>query len=131
MLTFNAALSEGFTYIIESQRGQKDPFSVVIKPISSVKLMTLEDGLLKRSADNSVSISSGSYNASLCKNALTGWNNMVDGAGKAIAMKTTAAGFISDDSLDQLPSSIITEIANVIAAVSQDPANIQIFSEAN
>jgi len=131
MLTFNSALTEGFKYVIESQKGQKDAFCVTIKPISSVKLMSLEDGLLKRSADNSVSISTGTYNASLCKNAITGWENMVDAAGKPIKMKANAAGFIMDESLDMLPSSVITEIAQVVASVSQDPANIQLFSDEN
>jgi len=129
MLTFNKALAEGFKYVIESERGEKRPFSISIEPINSVKLMTLEDGLLKRDQNNSLSISTGSFNASLCTNAITGWANMVDEKGKAIPIKLDPAGYITIESLEKVPSTIITEIAGVISSVSQDAANIQIFTD--
>lgn len=129
MLTYNAKLSEGFNYIVESERGEKKPFSITITPIDSVRLVMLEDGLLKRGQDNSLSISTGSYNCSLCQNAITGWDNMVDEKGKAIPIVLDQKGHISADALSKLPTSIITEIAGVIASVSQDPSTIQLFTE--
>jgi len=130
-LIFNEDLSEGFKYIIESERDAKNPFSVTIKPIDSVRLVTLEDGLLKRGQDNSVSVATGSYNISLCLNAITDWENMVDGKGKAIAMVKDIKGYISQESLEMIPTSVITELAEVIASVSQDPSTIQIFKAAD
>lgn len=126
-IVYNKQLTEGFKYIPEDQRDDKKPFSVTIKPIDSVRLVTLEDGLLKRGQDNSLSISTGSYNVSLCKNALIGWDNMTDEKGKALDIDLEATGYISNDSLSNLPTALITEIAGVIAASSQDPSNIQLF----
>lgn len=130
-IVFNTELAEGFTYIVESEKGEKKPFSVTIKPIDSVRLVTLEDGLLKRGQDNSLSISTGSYNVSLCRNSITGWDNMNDNKGKAIPLVTDVKGYISEASLEMLPTSLITEIAGVIASVSQDPSTIQLFTDSN
>ncbi len=128
-LSFNKDLEAGFKYIVESEKGEKKPFSVTIQPIDSVRLVTLEDGLLKRGQDNSLSISTGSYNVSLCRNAITGWDNMNDASGKAIPVNVDAKGYIAEASLAMIPTNLITEIAGVIASVSQDPSTIQVFSE--
>lgn len=129
-LVFDRKITEGFPYTPESQRGIKNPFVVTIKPIDSVRLVQLEDGLLKRGADNSLSISSGSYNVSLCVNGVSGWINMLDEKGKDIKITRGADGYISTESLKYLPTELITEIASVIAAVSQDPSKIQVYTEA-
>jgi hypothetical protein len=128
-IVFNATLTEGFTYIVESERGLENPFSVTIKPVDSVRLVQLEDGLLKRAQDNSLSISTGSYNISLCRNAITGWSGMTGEDGKDISVLLDIKGYISEESLSQLPTALITEIAGVIAAVSQDPSTIQTFTQ--
>ena len=82
-IVFNKELATGFKYIIEKEKSEKAPFSVTVTPIDSVRLVTLEDGLLKRGQDNSLSISTGSYNVSLCSNAITSWDNMLDEKNKA------------------------------------------------
>lgn len=128
-LVFDKSLIEGFNYIVEEERGEDAPFSVIITPIDSVRLVTLEDGLLKRAQDNSLSISTGSYNVSLCKNAITGWGNLKDADGKEIPIKLDPKGYISNDSLSMLPTAMINEIAGVIVATSQDPSTIQTFTQ--
>ncbi len=130
-IIFNKQLTEGFTYTVEAEKGEKKPFSVVLQPIDSVRMMQLEDGLLKRSQDNSLSISTGTYNCSLCTNAITGWTNLTGEDGKAIDIQLNPKGYISDISLSMLPTAIISEIAGVIASTSQDPSTIQMFSEGN
>ena len=130
-IIFNKALADGFKYVVECERGDKKPFSVPIQPIDSVRLVQLEDGLLKRSQDNSLSISTGSYNVSLCKNAIAGWENLSDDKNKAIEIQLDPKGYISEHCLSMLPTALITEIAGVIAATSQDPSTIQTFSEAD
>lgn len=126
-IVFNKDLVEGFEYTPDDQKGTKDAFSVTLQPIDSVRLVTLEDGLLKRSQDNSLSISTGSYNVSLCRNAIRGWGNLNDAKGKAIKIELDPKGYISEHSLAMLPTNLITEIASVIASVSQDPLQIQLF----
>ena len=128
-IVFNKELAEGFTYIVESERGNKKPFSVIIQPIDSVRLVTLEDGLLKRDQNNSLSISTGSYNVSLCRNSIIGWGNMNGVDGKAINIQLDPKGYISEASLSMLPTALITEVAGVIASTSQDPSTIQVFTE--
>jgi hypothetical protein len=126
-IIYDKTLEEGFKYISEDQRSEKVPFYVVIKPIDSVRLVTLEDGLLKRDADNSLSLSTGSYNVSLCKNAIVGWGGLQDAKGKDLEIQLDPRGYISNESLSKIPTMYINDIANVIASVSQDSANIQIF----
>ncbi len=130
MLVFNSKLVEGFNYTPEDQKGEKKPFSIKVTPIDSVRLVTLEDGLLKRGQDNSLSISTGSFNVSLCRNAITGWTNLNDADGKAIEIQLDPKGYISEHSLAMLPTAMITEIAGVISAVSQDPSQLQLFADA-
>lgn len=125
-LVFNKALEEGFKYIPESQKGEKKPFSVTVQPIDSVRLVTLEDGLLKRDQNNSLSISTGSYNVSLCRNSIIAWEGMQDAEGKDIKIQLDPKGYISNESLSKVPTALITEIANIIAETSQDPSAIQL-----
>ena len=128
-IVFDKKLTEGFKYIVESEKGEKKPFSVTIQTVDSVRLVTLEDGLLKRSQDNSLSISTGSYNVSLCRNAITGWENINDKDGKPLAIELDVMGYISEKSLQMIPTTLINEIAGVIATTSQDPSTIQLYAD--
>jgi len=128
-LIFNSQVEEGFDYVPEAQKGEKKPFKVRIVPIPSVVMVKLEDGLLQRSVENELSLKTGSYNVSLCLEAVAGWDNMDDVEGNPIPLVATPKGRISEESLSMLPTGIINEIAGVIASVSQDPASIQIFAE--
>ena len=130
-IVFDKKVEEGFNYIVEDERGQEKPFSVMLKPIDSVRLVTLEDGILKRDTNDSVSLSTGSYNVSLCCNAITGWENILDADGKELEMTRGPNGFISLESLAKIPTAMISEISGVISAVSQDPSTIQVFTETN
>ena len=127
-LTYNSTLVEGFTYIPESQRDEKDPFSVKIVPIDSVRLTRLEDGLLKRDSKNNMSISTGTYYISLLEASITGWENMLDEKGAQLKSVLNAEGFLAPVSIGKLPTTLITELAGVVLSCSQDPANIQIFT---
>jgi len=130
-IIFDKKIEDGFNYIVEDERGKENPFSVMIKPIDSVRLVTLEDGILKRDSNDAVSLSTGSYNVSLCCNAITGWENILDDSGKPIEMTKGPNGFISLEALAKIPTALISEISGVISAVSQDPSTIQVFTETN
>lgn len=127
-LIYNAELTEGFTYIPRSERGQENPFSVKIKPLDSVAMVRLQDGLYQRSTTtDSVSLRTGSYNVSVLEASIIGWDNLTDQNGKQIPIKLIKAGTISRESLNKIPSSMFDELSSVVIAVSSDPANLQIF----
>jgi len=127
-LVYDKKLVEGFDYILESEKQEKKPFTVTVTPIDSVTLVELEDGLLQRDEENSLSFRTGSFNVSLCRRSITSWKNLTGEDGKEIKMEKDEFGFISRDSLKMLPPAVINEIAGVISACSQDPKNIQLFS---
>lgn len=128
-LIYNEELSEGFEYIPRSERNAEQPFSVKVKPLDSITLTRLQDGLYQRNVDtSSVSLRTGSYNVSVLENSIVGWTNLTDKSGKPLPMKLTKAGYISRESLQKLPSSLFDEIASVVVAVSSDPSTLQLFT---
>jgi hypothetical protein len=127
-LVYDKKVVEGFKYIPESQREEKNPFAVTIVPIPSIDLVRLEDGLLQRSQDNHLSIRTGSYNVSLCLAAITGWENMLDANNKQAKIEVSHGGRITEKALSKIPTTLINEIAGVIAVVSADPTQIQLYT---
>lgn len=125
-LVYNKQL-EGFDYILQSERGDAKPFTLKLKAIDSIELAKLQDGLLQRS-DNSLSIRTGTYNVSVCRLAIIGWDNLLDDKKKQIKMKTTSAGAIADSSLNMIPADLFEEIASVAVSVSNDPTTLQLLS---
>ena len=125
-LVYNKQL-EGFDYILQSERGEAKPFTLKLKSIDSIELAKLQDGLLQR-ADNSLSIRTGTYNVSVCRLSIIGWSNLLDDKKKQIAINTTAAGTISDISLNMIPADLFEEIASVAVSVSNDPTTLQLVS---
>ena len=120
--------AEGFNYIIVSERGEKEPFTVKLKVIDSTELVRLQDGLLLRGNDDSISLKTGSYNVSALRLSITGWNNMLDAKGKQIPMAKKVNGLISDDSLNMIPASLFDEIAGVAIDISNDTSKIQLHT---
>jgi hypothetical protein len=126
MLVYNPQI-EGFNYIPMAEKGEEVPFSVKLKTVNSIELAQLTDGLLQRSADDNVSLRTGSYNVGICKSGIIGWAGMTDVNGKEISITLTRNGTIDDASLNKIPAPMFEEIAGVIASVSQDPATLQLF----
>ena len=55
-IVYDTKIQEGFKYIPGDQRSDSDPFTVVIKPISSRDLNKLQDNLLQRDAEDKISL---------------------------------------------------------------------------
>lgn len=117
----------GYKYIPQTQKGEANPFTVWVKPLTSKQLMSLEDKVVKRSPESEVTLSAGEFSFNVCKLTVMAWENIEDEKGEPLKLKLNADGTVSDESLCFIPSEIITELANVVSAVSRDKANVQVF----
>lgn len=128
-IVYDSRLQEGFAYTPVDQRGDKNPFSVKIKPIASRDLVKLQDNLLQRDMEDKISLKTGTYNLKACKIGIIDWTGMLDKDGAEIKMKKDFDGAISDASLDIIPTRYFDEIAGVIIHVSQDAKAIDMYTE--
>ena len=127
-ITYNPEL-EGFYYTLEDQRKDKNPFKVKLKTIPSKDLVKMQDGLLQRTQDDTLSLKTGSYSVTICKASIVDWQGMLDIKGKPVECKLDPSGLISDKCLNMIPANYFEEISNVASLVSQDPANLQLFKD--
>lgn len=128
-IVYDARVQEGFTYTPVDQRGDTDPFTVVIKPISSRDLIKLQDNLLQRDIEDKISLKTGTYNLKACKLGIISWSGIRDADGKEILIKKDFDGLVSDTSLDILPTRYFDELSGVIVHVSQDPKAVNIYTD--
>lgn len=119
--------TEGYKYIPLSERSEESPFTVWIKPVSAKQLLTLEDAVVKRGQEGDVTLSAGQFSFNTLKLALVAWDNIEDADGKGLVLRKNMDGSIADESICFIPADIITEIANVVSAISRDPSKTQIF----
>lgn len=126
-IVYDTKIQEGFKYIPGDQRSDSDPFTVVIKPISSRDLIKLQDNLLQRDSEDKISLKTGSYNIKACKLGITSWSGIKDVNGNDLIMKKDLDGLISDASLDMIPTRYFDEISAVVVHVSQDPKAVNIY----
>ena len=118
---------ETYEYIPLSERGDEAPFTVKLKRILPRQFTILEDKMAKINKDESISFTTGSFNWEVLKKGVTGWVNMIDEDGKDIKCLKSGAGEVLDNSLNYLPLTIITEIANVLTGISKDPDNAEVY----
>lgn len=128
-IIYDSRVQEGFTYTPVDQRGDKNPFSVTIKPIASRDMIKLQDNLLQRDNEDKISLKTGTYNLKACKLGIVNWSGILDKDSVEIQMKKDFDGYISDSSLDIIPTRYFDEIAGVIIHVSQDPKAIDTYLE--
>jgi hypothetical protein len=119
-------VATGYKYIPTSERGEKEPFAIWVKPLSTRDLMVLEDNVVRRESET-VFLSAGQLSFKVLQKSLVSWENITDADGNAITVRRNADGTASEESLGYLGAEMITEIANVVAAISRNTANIQIF----
>jgi len=115
-----------YKYIPIMERGEKDPFTVEIRPLTSKELIEIEDKMIKMNKDESISIATGTYHWEVCKKGIVDWSNFLDENNKEIQIKKNIYG-VEDEILNLLPISLITEIGNVIVGISKDPENAKIY----
>ena len=116
-----------YKYIPVSERGQKDPFTVYIKPLGVRQMAKLEDNYVVIKEGDGVSLQQGAYNTKALKNGIDRWENLKDEDGKEYFVEKNGKGEVLDSSLDLLPPTILAEIANVIISVSKFPEDADTF----
>lgn len=120
---------EGFYYTLQDQKGDDNPFKVKLQIIKSQELVKLQDGLLQRGEDDSLSLKTGSFSVAMCKASIIGWSGMLDKDSKDVPCELDPAGRISESCLDMIPAGYFEEIAHVASMTSQDPASIQLYRD--
>lgn len=115
-----------YKYIPIAERAEKDPFTVEIRRLTAREFTQIEDNVFKFNKDESVSFTTGSFNWEVCRKGIIDWANMLDERNREIRPKRTENG-LDDESLNLLPLSYITEIANVIAGITKDPSNTKFY----
>jgi hypothetical protein len=118
---------ETYEYIPLIERGEKEPFTVIIKRLPPRQFTILEDKMAKINQDESISFTTGTFNWAVIKKGIVDWKNMLDENGKPIYPAKAGSGELLDTTLDLLPMDLITEIANSIVGVSKDPENASIY----
>lgn len=116
-----------YNYTPLDERGEENPFSITFVPLSTRAMATLEDGYVTIKGEESISIHQGTYNYKAVKTALKKWENLTDDMGKPIKLKITSKNEVADESLDMLPSAVLSEIAAVIINVSKYPEGADTF----
>jgi hypothetical protein len=124
-ITVTKTPEEGYKYIPVEQKKEKNPFAVWIKPIPNKDLFDLEDKMVQRIGEE-VYIAQGVYSFLVVRYGLVNWEGITDSKGKALPI-TFEDGMASEESVANIPADLILEIANVIASISRDSANIEIF----
>lgn len=113
-----------YPYIPVSERGVEEPFTVQIKPLGVREMAKLEDGYITIKENEGISLSQGAYNQKALKTGILSWENLKDEDGVEYFVKKSGKGEVLDESLNLLPPTILTEIANVIVSISKYPEDI-------
>ncbi len=119
---------EEWDYIPVSEREQKEPFTVVVKPLGIRKMAKLEDGYVLVKEGEGVALNQGTYNTKAVKAGIVSWKNLKDDKGKEYPAKFSSKGEVLDESLNLLPPSIIAELANVIVSISKYPEDAEVLT---
>ncbi len=119
--------AKDYEYVPIIERDSENPFTVKLKRIMPRQFTILEDKMAKINKDESISFTTGTFNWEILKKGVTGWDNLLDGEGKDVRCAKNGQGEVLDNSLDLLPLSIITEVANVIVGISKDPENAEVY----
>lgn len=123
-------VKENLKYIPLDERGKENPFYVLVKPLDSKILLTLEDRIVRREGEV-VSFYMGKYSFDACKASIVGWGNITYEDGSDIQFKTSQDGLPTDETLASLGVELIQEIANVVSAISRDKSKIPVFFPAD
>jgi hypothetical protein len=125
-IVINNTPDTGYKYIPQAEKNSENPFAVWIKPLASRNLLDLEDRMVQRQEGN-VFIAQGLFSFRVVQQGLLNWENMLDHNGKPIDCVIGLDKVASEQTVAHIPADLITEIANVLNAITRDPANIQIF----
>lgn len=121
------AANRSYNYVIRSEVGVVDPFTVKVRMIPAKDLMALSDKLVVRDAEQVMYMAKDYYTYQIAKLGIIGWDNMIGEDGIQIKPILEVDGVISDASMQLLTEGIIKELADVVLTISKDPSKIQII----
>ena len=125
-LHITSNLKNNYEYIPVAERGDENPFTVKLRRLSLETLALTKDSSFNINQDQSYSFRVNSQNLTALKHGLIGWKNIYDENEKPIKFKMDGQ-IASMESLEYLPVEFRTEIANVILAISNNPANADVI----
>jgi hypothetical protein len=115
-----------YDYTPMTERGDKKPFTVTVKRLTTKEYTFIEDKIARFNQDQSITFNTGTFNWEIVKKGLVDWKNLIDGDGKPIKIVIGSEGVL-DSSLNLLPLDIISEIATLIVNITKDPENIESY----
>jgi hypothetical protein len=115
-----------YDYVPMIERGADKPFTVKIRRLTPKEFSHIEDKMARINQDQSISFTTGTFNWEVVKRGIVSWENLFDGDGKPIKAVIGEDG-VTDESLNNLPLDIITEIANVIVGITKNPDTVEIY----
>ena len=118
---------EEYKYIPIQERGAEEPFTVYIKPLGVRQLAKLEDSYVVIKDGDGLALQQGAYNTKALKAGIIRWENLKDADGKEYQVEKNAKGEVLDSTLELLPPTLLTEIANVIVSISKYPEDADKF----
>ncbi len=118
---------EEIKYIPISERLETKPFTVWFKPLTARQLAKLEDGYLVIRGEDSISLQTGTYNMKAVQSALTRWDNIKDSEEKDIELTYNNKGMVLDSVINNMPSTMLSEIGTVIVNVSKFPDDAELY----
>lgn len=113
----------GYKYVVQSERGKSDAFTVYIKPINTRTLLGLEDRMVQRKGDD-VFIAQGEFAFRIAQFGILGWENMLDEKNKPVAFELDADGVATEKTIAHIPADLLTEISGVVNAITRNPSSI-------
>ena len=116
-----------YEFIPVSERGQENPFTVKIRPLGVREMAKLEDNFITIKEGDGISLSQGTYNQKALKAGIITWENLKDEDGVEYKVKKNSNGEVLDESLNLLPPTILSEIANAIVTISKYPEDADVL----
>jgi len=115
-----------YNYVPMTERGEKKPFTAIVKRLSTKEYTFIEDKIARFNQDQSITFNTGTFNWEIVKKGLVDWENLTDEKGKQIKIVVGSEGVL-DSSLNLLPLDIITELATLIVNLTKDPENASMY----
>ncbi len=116
-------------YIPVLERDEETPAIFEVRRIPQREFAKLEDKLARVYNDQSIGLSTATFNYGVVKLGLVSWENINDEYGRPITPEKTKEGVFKDDYINMIPQQILNELAEVIASITRDPESIDIFRD--
>jgi hypothetical protein len=114
-------------YIPILERESEAPATFTLKRIPQRAFAKLEDQLARVYNDQSIGLSTATFNYNVVKLSLVDWANINDEYERPITPEKTKEGVFKDDYINMIPQAVINELAEVAAGITRDSNQIELF----